>query len=121
MLEEIIREQTKAKGNVTITSENVLTRAKRVEAQRAQSGVMSTITEANKFHKTKVAKYTHKDTTKRTTQTRTPTKQMCRYCSSTHPPRQCPVYGKMCLACSKIGHFQVVCRSKRTRAVNEVE
>ena len=122
MLGEIIRELTKAKGkNVTITSGNVLTWAKRVEAQRAQSVVISTRTEAKEFDKIKVAKYVHKDTYKRTTQTRTPMKQTYRYCSNTHSPRQCPVYGKMCLACNKIGHFQVVYRSKRTRAVNEVE
>ena len=36
MLGEIIRELTKAKGNVIITSENVLTWAKRTKAQRAQ-------------------------------------------------------------------------------------
>ena len=85
MLEEIIRELTKAKGNVTITSENVLTWDKRVEAQRAQSAVMSTITEMNEFDKMKVAKYTHKNTAKRIIQTRTPTMQTCRCCGSTHP------------------------------------
>ena len=35
--------------------------------------------------------------------------------------RQCLAYGKMCTECSKIGHFQVVCRSRRTRAMNKVE
>ena len=50
-----------------------------------------------------------------------PMKQTCQYCRSSHIPRQCPVHGKMCTACSKIGHFWVVCRSRRTRAMNEVE
>ena len=85
MLGEIIRELTKAKRNVAITSENVLTWAKRAETQSAQSAVMSTITEVNNFDKIKVAKYVHKDTAKRTTQNRTLKKQTGRYCSSTHP------------------------------------
>ena len=55
------------------------------EAQRAQTAVMNTIAEVNNFDKIKVAKYMYKDTAKRTTQTRTPTKQMCRYCGSNHP------------------------------------
>ena len=38
-----------------------------------------------------------------------------------HPPRWCLAYGKMFVGCSKIGHFQKVCRSKKTREVNEVE
>ena len=76
ILGEIIRELTKAKWSVTITSENVLTWAKRVEAHRAQSARMSTLTEVNEFDKLKVAKYAQKDTAKRTTQTWTPTKQI---------------------------------------------
>ena len=45
MLVEIIKELTTIKGNDTITSESILSWAKRVEAQRAQSAVMRTITE----------------------------------------------------------------------------
>ena len=32
-----------------------------------------------------------------------------------------PGIWKMCMECSKIGHFRVVCRSRGTRAVNKVE
>ena len=46
---------------------------------------------------------------------------MCSYCGSIHQPRQCLAYGKKCTDCYKISHFRRVCRSKRTRAVNEVE
>ena len=74
MLGEIIRELTKE--NATITSENVVTWGKRVKEQRSPSAVMSTITEANKFDKIKVAKYVHTNTAKRTTQTRTPMKHV---------------------------------------------
>ena len=41
MLLEIIRELTKFEENTTIHSENVLTWTKRVEAQRAQTVVIS--------------------------------------------------------------------------------
>ena len=45
MLAEIIREFTKAEESADITSEQVLGWAKRVEAQRAQSGIMDSFTE----------------------------------------------------------------------------
>ena len=54
-------------------------------------------------------------------QMKIPTKQTCRYCGSSHPPRQCLVYGKRCTEFGKIGHFRVMCRSRRARALNEVE
>ena len=44
-----------------------------------------------------------------------------RYCGSSHPPRQCPAYAKKCTKGNKIGHFRVMCRSRRARAKNEVE
>ena len=43
MLVEIIRELTKCEENITICSENVLIWAKRVEAQRAQTEVISSL------------------------------------------------------------------------------
>ena len=63
----------------------------------------------------------HMDNPRRSTQTRMPMKQTCRYCGSSPPLRQYLAYGKMCTECSKIGHFGVVCRSRKTRAMNEVE
>ena len=45
----------------------------------------------------------------------------CKYCGSSHPPRKCPVYGKTCTACSKMGHYRKVCKSKGRGAVHEVE
>ena len=33
---------------------------------------------------------------------------------------QCPVYGKMCMGCGKMGHFKV-CQSRRERTGNELE
>ena len=50
MLAENIRELTKCEENITTHSENVLTWAKRVEAQRAQMVVNSCLHEANKLY-----------------------------------------------------------------------
>ena len=121
MLGEIIPELTKVKVDSIIMSENVLAWAKRVEAQRAQSAVMSSITGAKEFDKIKISKNVCKDSPRRSTQTRTPTKQTCRYCRCSHPLRQCLAYGKMCVECIKIGHFRAVSQNRRTRAVKEVE
>ena len=35
--------------------------------------------------------------------------------------RQCLAYSMMCMCCGKTGHFKKVCRSRRDRAVNELE
>ena len=56
MLREIIWELTKIKENGRIMSENVLSWAKTVEAQRAQPAIMNSITEAKEFYKIKLTK-----------------------------------------------------------------
>ena len=58
MLAEIIRELTKIQENTEIMSENMLCWAKRVEAKKAQSAIMSSLTEAKEFDKCKIAKKT---------------------------------------------------------------
>ena len=85
---EIIWELIKVKENRTIMSKIVLAWAKRVEAQTAQSAIMKGLTEAKEFDKIKVLKNAHIDSPRRHTRTKTSTKQACRYCSSSHPPRQ---------------------------------
>ena len=120
MLGEIIRKCTKIHENEEIISKNVLSWAKRVEAQRAQSAIMNSLTEVKEFDKLKVVKNTYKDSPRRATQTKIPAKEMRRYCGNSHPLRQCPAYGKRFTECSKIGHFRVVCKSRRARAMNEV-
>ena len=119
MLGEIIKEIRAARGNDHITSGNVLAWAQRAEAQRAQSAVMNSITEFKEFDKIKVSRSMCKESSKRPAQSSTPAWYMCRYCSSSHPPRQCLAYGKVCMECNKIGHFQRVCRSKKSRAVHK--
>ena len=105
MLGEIIRELTKVNTGSVITSESVLAWPKRIEVQRAQAVAMDNLTEAKEFDKIKISKNMHKDNLRRSTQVITPRKLKCRYCWSSHLPRQCLVYGKMCTGCSKIGHF----------------
>ena len=35
----------------------------------------------------------------------------CCNCSTSHPPKRCPAYGKVCYNCNKKGHFKPLCRS----------
>ena len=91
MLGEIIRELTKIHENTEMTNENMLCWAKRVEAQRVQSAIMTNLTEAKEFDKIKLTKNTYKDSPRRSSaQTSMPAKQTCKYCGSSHPLRQCP-------------------------------
>ena len=121
MLGEIIQELTKIHENTEIINENVLSWAKTVEAERAQSTIINSLMDVKEFDKLKIVKNTYKDNTRRSTQTKVATKHKCRYCGSSHPPRQCLAYGKRCTECSEIGHFRVVCRSGKARTTNEVE
>ena len=123
MLGEIIWELTKIKENGTIMSENVLTWAKRVKVQRAQSAVMNSLPKTKEFDKIKVSKMHTRTIPEDTCRQRCPQN---RHVDSVvaaihHPPRQCLTYEKTCTECSKIGHFRAVCRSRRTRDMHEVE
>ena len=100
MLGEIIWELTKIHENEKIMSKNVLSWAKRVKSQRAQSTIMNSLTEAKEFDRLKmIKKNMHKDSPRKHTQNKMPTKQMCRYWGSSHPPRQCLAYWKACTEC----------------------
>ena len=35
--------------------------------------------------------------------------EICKYCGTGHPKRQCSIYGKKCWRCSKMNHFKVAC------------
>ena len=121
MLEEIIKELTTARNNDHVTSGGVLAWAKRVEVQRAQVAVLSTVTESRQFDKIKVSRKVRERNTTMLMQQSNTSWQPCRYCGGTHPPRQCPVYDKMCTVCNKIGHFHRVCQSRKSRVINEME
>ena len=120
MLEEIIKELTGANEDEQITSEGVLAWANRVEAQRAQVTVLSTITESRQFDKVKIIKKAKEDNT-RCPPGPTAQHHPCRYCARLHAPKQCPAYRKTYAGCSKTMHFKNVCQSRRDRAMNELE
>ena len=56
MLAEITRELTKAEESTAVSSEKVLVWAKRVEAQRAQSTIITSHSETKEFGKIKTIK-----------------------------------------------------------------
>ena len=56
MLDEVIKDLTTKYINEQMTSEDMLIWAKRVEAQRAQTAILSDITESQKFDKVKVVR-----------------------------------------------------------------
>ena len=64
MLGEIIKELTASRNNDHITSDNVLTWAKRVEVRRAKADAMSSITEEKEFDKIKTSRTIHKESPK---------------------------------------------------------
>ena len=111
MLTEIIRKLTKAVQSVDITSEQALGWARRVEFQRAQSAIMDSLTKTKEFVKIKIAKGGLKYNMKNLqTHAKVPAKKSCSYCSSVHPPIQCPAYGKKYVDCGKINHFRDIYR-----------
>ena len=77
MLGEIIWELTKINENEKIVSKNVLSWAKRIKLQGAQSAIMNSLTEGKEFDRIKVTKNVHQDSPRRLMQTKTPTKQTC--------------------------------------------
>ena len=122
MLAEIIRELTKARESADITSEQVLGWKKRVEAKRAQSAIMDSLTKTKEFDKVKIAKGELRyNGTNVQTCAKTPAKKRCSYCSSSHTPCQYLIYEKKCADCGKINHFRKVCSSKRTTTVHNIE
>ena len=120
MLDEIIRELTTKNSDQQVTSEGVLTWAKRIKAQRAQAAVLNDITELHQFDKIKIAQKPKESQLVQTTNM-TGQRCPCRYCSEIHTPRQCPAYGKTCASCGKMGHFRKVCQSWRDQAVHKLE
>ena len=65
-----------------------------------QASVLNNITETKTFDKVKKEPEL-KNTQVREANIATHQRQLCRYCGGGHTPRQCPVYGKICAACSK--------------------
>ena len=43
---------------------------------------------------------------------------ICGKCGMSHPPRECPAWGKKCHKCGNKNHYSTQCRSKQSRAGN---
>ena len=84
MLGKIIKELTTKSNDEQTTSEGVLVRVRRVEAQRAQATILNNITETCQFDKVKIAQQT-KDRQDRLMH-KTVNRMPCRYCSGIHVP-----------------------------------
>ena len=120
MLDEIVRELTAKTSSEQTNSEDVLSWARRIKAQRAQAAIFNDITKAQKFDKVKLVQKP-KDRQEVETTRQAYQRCPCKYCGGSHAPRQCPAYRNSCTSCRKMGHFQKVCMSKRKHAVHEVE
>ena len=83
---------------------------------------MDSLTKAKEFDSVKTAKrgLRHNGRNAQTC-AKVPTKKSCNYCSSSHPPRQCPTCGKKFADCGKNNHFREVCRSRRNTTVHNIE
>ena len=44
--------------------------------------------------------------------------KICSKCGMSHPPRECPAWGKKCHKCGNKNHFSTQCRSKQSGAGN---
>ena len=44
--------------------------------------------------------------------------KICGKCGTSHPPRECPAWGKKCHKCGNKNHFSTQCRSKQSGAGN---
>ena len=85
---EIIKELTKVDENEIVASEQVMTWARRVEAQKARSAILENLQETKDFDRifTRNRAKTQ-DRMQLQEQTQMPARQRCRYCGSIHPPR----------------------------------
>ena len=118
MLVEIIRGLSKAEKSTAVTSEQVLVWAKRVDAQRAQSTIITCLSKTKEFDKVKAIKGGQRHNLSNQTHVKTPVKQSGSYCGSSHPPRQYLACRKKCTECGKMRHFREVCRSGRNRTIH---
>ena len=46
-------------------------------------------------------------------------RKYCNFCGGSHPPRQCPVWGKECHVCGTRNHFAKMCKSGAKRAAGK--
>ena len=108
-----VRSQTALKE--TVTFEKLLQHAKQHEAtvkdfhRHKSNGGVVTSTTINE-----IRTFTRKGQGSRA-RARTRSKgKVCGKCGTSHPPRQCPAFGKKCHKCGNKNHFSTQCRSKQS-------
>ena len=108
-----VRSQTALKEIVTF--KKLLQHAKQHEAtvkdfhRHKSNGGVATSTTINE-----IRTYTRKGQGSRA-RARTRSKgKVCGKCGTSHPPRQCPAFGKKCHKCGNKNHFSTQCRSKQS-------
>ena len=103
----------------SLTLQKALDVARASEASKLQIKEMNQIPAGTEnIHMVKSKKNHHKPQYQKNAQsaqsqqkTETSNKK-CGFCGKSHPPKQCPAYGKQCSYCHKFGHFVTVCRKK---------
>ena len=110
-----VRSQTALKE--TVTFEKLLQHAKQHKAtikdfhQHKSNGGVATSTTINE-----IRTFTRKGQGSRA-RARTRSKgKICGKCGTSHPPRECPVWGKKCHKCGNKNHFSTQCRSRQLGA-----
>ena len=108
-----VRSQTAL--NETVTSDKLLQHAKQHEAtvkdfhQHKSNRGVATSTTINE-----IRTFTRKGQGSRA-RARTRSKgKICDKCGTSHPPRECPVWGKKCHKCGNKNHFSTQCRSRQS-------
>ena len=109
-----VRSQTAL--NETVTFNKLLQHAKQHEAtvkdfqQHKSNGGVATSTTINKIR-------TFKQRKGQGQRARSKGK-ICSKCGMSHPPRECPAWGKKCHKCGNKNHFSTLCRSKQSGGGN---
>ena len=105
----IIRELTTINKTYEVTSEQVSTLTRRVEAQRVQKAINEATKENKDSDTMKYKQYIQYSKGRRETHTN------CKYCENKHEFKVCPAHGKNCSGCGKLNHFEWVYRSQSSQ------
>lgn len=92
--------------------ENNVTLSKALSIAHAAEATKKQMQEIN----AKQIDFVKRDNTQRMNQS-----MICSRCGLRHLPKQCPAFGKQCLACKSSGHFARYCRAVKSNAVREID
>ena len=103
-----------------ITNKQLSAWTKGIEVQRAQAAEIKKLSEVKDFDEINARKH-KQNGMKLHACVNVPTGEKCKYCGSSHAPRQCLAYGKKFTKCNKMNHFREVCRGARGSVVHDIE